>query len=131
MKDILTVIIVILLGLWLAGFAYSEIKDGEYDLCLMTLNMDKIACTMDINEKFIVEDGTWNIGGITGTIEDKGAYAKLYLGCGFSPCVDTFIGYYSYIGDGWTADLKTRIILLQDPFDIDSWCEFSPAIGCF
>ena len=126
MKTLMTIIML----LALSTVAIAGINSGSYDLCLMTLNMDKIVCTQDIGESFMVTGNQWSIGDFKGRIENGNSFAKLFLtkDCQYSPCAgSTFIGYYSYVGDGWTADMQTRIILVQDPIDYDSWCVgFSP-----
>ena len=107
----------------------AGIGSGSYDMCLFTLDMEKIGCTMDIQENFVVEGNQWAIGDMAGRIEDAGAFTRLYItnNC-FSPCInESLIGYYSYVGDGWLTDMNTRIILIQTPIDYDAICNgFSP-----
>jgi len=126
MKTLMTLLMLLLLS----TFAFA-IDNGEYNMCLMTLNMDRIVCSSDIGAKFIVSGDQWAMGDFKGRLEDNGDFAKLYLTqeCRFSPCVgEVFVGYYDYaVGNGWTPDLQKRIILTQEPFDYNDWCVgFSP-----
>jgi len=114
----------------LATVTYAGIGSGSYDMCLFTLDIQKIGCTMDIGEKFIVEGNRWQIGVMEGRIENMDGFARLYISqeCDFSPCInESLIGYYSYVGDGWLTDMQTRIILIQNPVNYDAQCNgFSP-----
>lgn len=127
MKKTLMTLIMLLV---LSTVAYAGIGSGNYDMCLFTLSMDKIGCTMDIQENFAVEGNQWQIGAMEGRIENVGDFSRLYIteDCQFSPCAgETLIGYYSSVGDGWLTDLNTRIILISDPVDYDAQCSgFSP-----
>ena len=125
MKTLMTLLMLLLLS----TFAFA-IDNGEYNMCLMTLNMDRIVCSSDTGAKFIVSGDQWTMGDFNGRLEDNGQFAKLYLTqeCRFSPCVgEVFVGYYDCCGNGWTADLQTRIVLTSIPVDYDAWCRgFSP-----
>jgi len=123
------IFIALIMLMALSTTAIAGIGSGSYDMCLMTLNMDRIICTQDIGESFMVNGDQWSLGDFKGRIENGNSFAKLFLieEC-FSPCTgETFIGYYSYVGDGWLTDMNTRIILIQDPIDYDVICNgFSP-----
>jgi hypothetical protein len=105
-------------------FAGGILPSGEYDLCLTDLKMNKLACTMDIGEKFVVSGDTWKIGeDITGRLEDNVDFVRLYLTQGID---EVRIGDYTSEG-GWLTDMKTRILIVDEPFDFDRWCVgFSP-----
>jgi len=127
MKKLFLITLFSMLILCSTAFA---IDNGEYDMYLMTLNMDRIVCSSDIGAKFIVNGDQWTMGDFKGRLEDNGDFVKLYLTqeCRFSPCVgEIFVGYYDCCGNGWTADLQTRIVLTSIPVNYDAWCVgFSP-----